>query len=387
MKQFYALFSLAFLLPAVSPAQDLAANNTPVTRNYSWNTKTDSTISRETPSRKPQQWDREEDQVNGHIGKTQLAKMKNVNEALIAILRDSCISDGTYNPLWHGEFFSEKTSPGPILKFGVHCNYTANADLGIMANDLSPLLDHLVVNNTDFLTIQPATAGYSDHQYFEYEAATGKTKYWLVTTGHNQLPYTPLSRKDYLQEARAELKNKRDQIVADLKQRMPLRPLAVQAAEKTATIDQLQRIYSGIDLQVRMRSFLNNYRSDEDYLKENISSGTAGLDHTLHIMDSLSTHLTAAELGKPAIVSVTAADFTGFEDNTGGKAMLIKMNTAYFDQNAGVEKPQFFLLSWSAGAPEPAITDLNLDKEMGATIDAAVPYLLNILLVTNSSKK
>ena len=143
MKQFSALFSLAFLLPAVSPAQDLAANTTPITKNYNWNTKTDSSISRETPSRKPQQWDREEDQVNGHIGKTQLAKMKNVNEALIAILRDSCISDGT--SIWHGEFFSEKTSPGPILKFGVHCNYTANADLGVMANDLGPLLDHLVV--------------------------------------------------------------------------------------------------------------------------------------------------------------------------------------------------------------------------------------------------
>jgi hypothetical protein len=385
MKQFYALFSLAFLLPAVSPAQDLAANNTPVTKNYTWNTKTDSSISRETPSRKPQQWDREEDQLNGHIGKTQLAKMKNVNEALIAILRDSCISDGT--SIWHGEFFSEKTSPGPILKFGVHCNYTANAHLDIMANDLGPLLDHLVVNNTDFLTIRPAMAGHSDCQYFEYETATGKIKYWLVTTAHNQLPYTPLSRKEYLQEARAELKNKRDQIVADLKQKMPIRPLTVQVAEKTATIDQLKNIYSGIDLQVRMRSFLNNYRSDEDYLKENISSGTAGLDSTLHLMDSLSTHLTAAELGKPALVSVAAADFTGFEDNTDGKAMLIKMNTAYFDQNAGVEKPQFFLISWSAGAPEPAITDLNLDKEMGATIDAAVPYLLNILLVTNSSKK
>ena len=383
MKQFSALFSLAFLLPAVSPAQDLAANTTPVTKNYSWNTKTDSSISRETPSRKSQQWDREEDQVNGHIGKTQLAKMKNVNEALIAILRDSCISDGT--SIWHGEFFSEKTSPGPILKFGVHCNYTASAELDIMANDISPLLDHLVVNNTDFLTIQPATAGSSDCQYFEYETATGKIKYWLVTAVHNQLPYTPLSRKEYLQEARVELKNKKDLIVADLKQRIPVRPLTVQTAEKTAAIDQLQRIYSGIDLQVRMRSFLNNYRSDEDYLKENIRSGTAGLDNTLHVMDSLSTHLTAAELGKPAMVSVAAADFVGFEDNTGGKALLIKMNTAYFDQNAGVEKPQFFLVSWSTGAPEPATT--GLDKEMGSTIDAAVPYLLNILLVTNSSKK
>jgi hypothetical protein len=254
-----------------------------------------------------------------------------------------------------------------------------------MANDLGPLLDHLVVNNTDFLTIQPAAAGRSDCQYFEYETATGKIKYWLVTAVHNQLPYTPLSRKEYLQEARAELKNKRDQIVADLKQRMPVRPLAVQAAEKTATIDQLKSIYSGIDLQVRMRSFLNNYRSDEDYLKENISSGTVGLDNTLHLMDSLSTHLTATELGKPAMVSVAAANFTGFEDNAGGKAMLIKMNTAYFDQNAGVEKPQFFLVSWSANASEPATTDL--DKEMGSTIDTAVPYLLNILLVTNSSKK
>jgi hypothetical protein len=385
MKQFYALLSLAFFLPAVCPAQDLVATNTPVTKNYNWNTKPDSTISREATSHQPQQWDREEDVVNGRIGKAQLAKMKSVNEALIAILRDSCISDGTYNPIWHGEFFSGKTSPGPVLKFGVQCNYTADAHLSIIANDITPLLDHLVVNNTDLLTIQPALAARSDCRYFEYGSTTGKSRYWLVTTAPNLLPYTPFTRKEYLQEARTELKNKKDRIIADLKQKMPVRPLAVQEAEKTGTIDQLKNTYSGIDLQVRMRSFLKNYRSDEDYLKENINDGTAGLDNTLHLMDSLSAHLSGEEQKKPAMVSVNAADFTGFEDNTGGKSMLVRMNASYIDQGVGVEKPQLFLVSWSANPGETAIDEL--DKEVHEKVDMAVPYLLNILLVTNPSKK
>jgi hypothetical protein len=385
MKQFYALLSLAFFLPAVCPAQDLAATNTPVTKNYNWNTRPDSTISREAASHQTQQWDREEDVVNGRIGKAQLSKMKGVNEALIAILRDSCISDGTYNPTWHGEFFSEKTSPGPVLKFGVQCNYTADAHLSIIANDISPLLDHLVVNNTDLLTIQPALAAHSDCRYFEYESTAGKSRYWLVTTAPNLLPYTPVTRKEYLQEARTELKNKKDAIIADLKQKMPVRPTAIQEAEKTGTIEQLKNTYSGIDLQVRMRSFLKNYSSDEDYLKENITDGTAALDNTLHLMDSLSAHLPGEELKKPAMVSVTAADFTGFEDNTGGKSMLVRMNTSYIDQGVGVEKPQLFLVSWSANAGETAIDEL--DKEVHEKVDMAVPYLLNMLLVPNPSKK
>jgi len=40
-----------------------------------------------------------------------------------------------------------------------------------------------------------------------------------------------------------------------------------------------------------------------------MEKGTADMDSTLHLMDSLLHHWTVKELNKPAIVSVVAAEF------------------------------------------------------------------------------
>lgn len=391
MKQFYALLALTFF-SNLSPAQDLATNS-PIKANIAWNKTSDPSVGGETPARKPQPWEKEQDRVNGSIPHSKLAKMKNSMDSLAAFLQDSCISEGPATAVWHGEYIAEKGRSGALLKFGLQCSFPGNngpqgnnaeqgnnAQLMIMANDLSLLLDHLVVNHTDYLTMQPPVAVRNDCQYFESGEANGQTngqatedakhlrsRIWLVTTGHNQLPYTAITRKEYLQEARTELDNTRLGVIADLKEKMPVRPTAVQEADKAATLDQLNHSYSGIDLQIRTRMFLKNYKSDEDYLKENTEKGTADLDSTLHIMDSLLHHLSADELGKPAMVSVQAADFRGFEDGHAGQHMLIKMNPAYFDAYLGGEKPQLFLVYWRYDPSEPMAD--GIDRQLRERFD------------------
>jgi hypothetical protein len=359
MKQFYALLLLFFLFPGISPAQDVAGNINVV----------NPLLTTEAPDPRSQLWGKEQDRVTGHISKSKLSKMKHLTEAIITFFHDSCISELPYSPIWHGEYFSVKTSSGTQMKFSVQCNfYDQKANLTIMANDISPLLDHLVVNNQVFFTIKPAVAGKNDCPYFEYtinredanegstiereESKTLRSKIWLVTAAHNQLPYIPVTRKEYLQEARMELNNIKTSLIAKMKQKMLMRSAAVQEADKKAALEQLTTMYSGTDLQVRMKMFLNNYITDEEYLKDNMDKGTADINRTLRLMDSLLNHLPPAELNKPAIVSVQAAEFRGFEDGHADK-MLIRINSGYLNPYLNVEKPLFFLVCWNYDPSEP----------------------------------
>src|SRR5260221_5329700 len=184
MKLFYVLLVLSLVFPGLSHAQYLAESNRTTTP----------LLTREVAGSANPQWEKEQDQINGHISSGKLSNMKMVTEAIVAFLHDSCISDERYTPIWHGEYFSEKTSAAAQIKFGVHCNfYEQKAKLTILANDISPLLDHLVVNNQNFLTIQPAAAVKNDYTWFTptlpnaEETKPLRSKIWLVTADNHQL--------------------------------------------------------------------------------------------------------------------------------------------------------------------------------------------------------
>src|SRR6202035_449376 len=158
----------------------------------------------ETPGVKAD-WSKDEDRVDASLSKGKLAKMKGVTNALVDFLRDSCLGAGAYSPTWHGEYYSGKNSPGTQLKFGVTCHFAEqNADLSITANDLQPLLDQVVVNGQHFMSMRIANS--SEKNVFFYtdvvgnDASAGQTKMWLVTIANGQIPFTPVTRKEYLTE-------------------------------------------------------------------------------------------------------------------------------------------------------------------------------------------
>lgn len=353
MNRFYTLI-LLFALPLLSPAQDLALNNVHPTRLA---VPTMVSVA-------ARQWVKEADQVKGSISKSQLAKMKTVTNALVAFLQESCFSNDSYSPLWHGEYFSTPGNAGPQTSFGVDCRFAPDqkAELTITANDIAPLLGHLEIGGHHFLTMDMTASVKNGGLYFEQdgteEGGSTKVRRWLITTGNDQLPYTPVTRKEYLQEARAEVTAIKNSIVADWKQRTPVRSAAIQEAEKKATIDQLNAQYSGVELQVRVRQFLHNYKTDEQYLQENTDKQTAGLDASLHLMEDLLAHSTPAELAQPAMVSVPAADFSGFEDGRTDR-MLVRVNPT----------PQVFLVEWRYDTSDAGAAEM--DRQLMEKFDGA----------------
>jgi hypothetical protein len=182
----------------------------------------------------------------------------------------------------------------------------------------------LTVNGQRYLTIK-------ESGYPKNDSAVGKF-------------YIPVTRKEYLQQAKAELTDMKNSIVEGWKLQVKVRPAAIQEAEKKANIDQLKAMYSGVDLEVRMRIYLRNYKTDEQYLKENTDKETAGPLSTLRLIDNLLAHMSATELSKPAIVSVPSPDFQGFEDGKSDN-MLIRMDAAHSDRSLSEVKEQELLVS------------------------------------------
>jgi len=356
-------FLLLFTLPFFSFAQDLADNGrltgNPATHGSATSPTTAPFLS----------WRQEEDLVNGSISKLKLSKMKGVTTTLMSLLRDSSFIGGSYAPTWHGAYLSARSSGGPLMQFGVDCHFAdQHAELTITANELQPLVGHLAVGNQQFLTMDISPAVKNGGQYFEYARMDGNVtvKRWLITTGINQLPYVAVTRKEYLQAAKIELATIKSAIITTVKEKVTVRPAAVQEAEKKAMIDQLKVMYTGLALEVRMRQYLKNYRTDEEYLKDNTDNETAAADSTMHLMDDLLAHMPATELGKPAIVSVPAIDFNGFEDGHTDK-MLVRINPTYFNGGLSDEKPQFFLVEWRYDASNAAAADI--DQQLTQNFD------------------
>ncbi len=358
-------FFLLFILPVSSFAQDFAGNNSLTGNHASCGmavTTAARTVKNSTSPTPTSTWRQEEDLVNGSISKLKLAKMKSVTTTVMNLLRDSCFIEGSYTPTWHGAYLSSRNSGSALMQFGVDCLFAdQHAELTITANELQPLLGHLAVGHQQILTMDISPAVKNGGQYFEYAGMDGNVtvKRWLITTGIDRLPYVAVTRKEYPQAVKIELAAIRGAIVSEVKDKEAVRPVAIQEAEKKATIDQLNAMYSGLALEVRMRQYLTNYRTDEQYLKDNMDKETAGVDSAMHLMDSLLAHLPATELGKPAIVSVPAIDFNGFEDGHSDK-MLVRINPTYFNGGLSDEKPQLFLVEWRYDASNAAAADIDL---------------------------
>ena len=349
MKLFY--LPLCFLLPCLAQAQMSLDNVTAFNNDGSLTPLSHSA---------PKTWVKEQDQINGRVPHSKLVKMQNETEAMISFLQDSCFSTTDFTPVWHGEY--------AIGRFGIQCrSEDSRGRLTIMSNDITPLLRYLTVNGKDFAGIRPPSGLQENCRYFTYEEEDhAQTFYWLVTPDSNQLPYIAITRREYLQEARAELTGKKNSIIADIRLKTPVRSTSIQQAEKKAALEELNNNYSGADLQVRQRLFTKEYHTDEEYLKLSIEKATASLDRTLHLMDSLSAHSTAAELDKPAMVSVDADSFQGFEDRQADRNMLVRINPAFY-ANTASDKPLLFLVSWSFDPAGPDAS--NIDRQVRDNID------------------
>lgn len=357
MKQIYALLTFVLVLPFTVPAQTIVDNVTA------------SGIIHEA-SKKAPAWEKQEDRINGRISRSNLEKMKSTTEAIAAFLQDSALSIEQYSPVWHGEYFPGNNN-SPLQRFAMSCSFIAHnenkGDLLIMANDMSPMLQSVSLNGHEYFSLKSASSTNTDCPHFELapEGKNIRLKFWVVAANNANLPYAPVTRKDYLQDAIAGLTSIKNERSDRVKEQNPIRTTAVQEAEKKAYIDHINNTYSGTEREVRMRMFLKNYQSDEDFQKEKIKEYCGGLDSSLHLMDSL-FHLPAAELNRPAMILGDVADFQGFADGIPEANMLIKPNGSFINPALSTDKPQFFVVCWRYNPADEQAAEL--DKQLTAQL-------------------
>ena len=359
MKRFYAVIfvTLAFAgfvhagEPTPAPAPKAPAPNAPASANASAraNASAPANGSVAPKASNAREWQKEDDRISGHIRAAKLAAMKNTSTGIMSLFHDSILTEGV-NPVWHGEYFPA-VNGGAQVHFGIRClfnnddNTTSDNDLTVFANDISPLVGNLTVNGNNYTTVKTAVT-VRGKQYFEFDLENNlHVKAWLITADSAALPYTPVIRREYLGEARKELEGLKDVVIADVRGKVHVRTAAEQEAEKQQMLEQLKANYSGAELEARTRVYLHNYMKDEDLVIQTIARNVAGFNTTIRLIDSLLRNSTPVQLSQPAIVSVKAEDFRGFEDGKANTTTLVRLNPAYFT-GGDEQAPKCLLVCW-----------------------------------------
>jgi hypothetical protein len=335
-------------------------------------------------------WQKEDDRLTGSISRNQLNGFKTINTGLINYLHDSCLTGEAFRPIWRGDFKAEKSGTSLSLRFGIRCRFPVPgapsddmtrpaATMSIIANDLSALTGQVAVYGKEYTSLTPSGGVRNDCPYFELASRpvfhpTEDTRgdgfphsgLWLITAGPDDLPYTVLSRKDFLGQVIASLKTNKEAMINSIKAKDQVRSQADQNAEKEKTINALAGTYTGAELEMRKRRYLEQFKSDEDILKEDIDNQTAGIDSTVSFIDGMLHRLSPATLAAPAVVPAKATEFEGFADGEEGAVQLIQPKATFIEQTSGPEKPRFFVLSLNY---DPADHTTDIGQQIAKRLD------------------
>lgn len=395
IQKHYFKACLVWLLanPLVTHAQYLTTNNTvpprmiptaiagdgdPIVKSTSARSG-DSTV-KSTPDRSSKKvvkkplapgWVKEDDRVTGSINKEMLTRLRATNASMIGYLYDTLFNGPAMHPAWHGEFMSDKSVDSMGIKYGVKCMFAGSASaedvslpgtLEITANDFSPMVRQVIVYGREYKAIAPMKGVRNQCQYFEPPFVLSNAQVaaikagrmnaphvntWLVTTRPDELPYVAMTRKEYLENVDSSLKSSKNAMIKSLKEKNPVRSQEVQDAEKQKALETLSATYSGVELQMRKRRFMENYKTDEEDQKQIIDGQTAELDSTISFVEGMLHKLSPATLGAPAYVPARATEFEGFADGEADAVMLVHLKRVFTDGTIGAESPRFFIVSYT----------------------------------------
>jgi hypothetical protein len=322
-------------------------------------------------------WQKQADYTTARLPGKLSTEMKKIVGGLASWAQQSSVDSLGCIPVWCGAYFSNKSNTFPLLRYEMRSGFYVGAAgelsaepgkesrLVITANDLSVLQQTFSINGNDYLSLPAMQQLYDGVLYNELTAEKEEgaeprqMRTWLISFA-GSLPYSLLSRREYLAAAKKEIAADKQRMKEDLQQRIPVKTALQEEAEQKREIESIGSMYSGATRDSRVRSYLASYKADSVYFKEMFSDQSAGLDADSLLLDNLLTKSPAEYLEKPAIVSVPAHDFRGFEDAKPGSRVLAKWDMSYFDKNLSLARPQFMVVSWQY---DPAdATAAGLDK-------------------------
>ena len=246
--------------------------------------------------------------------------------------------------------------------FSYYCNKNVNkllldagnADFDIWANHLGSFAeknDKFLIQNLPVYLLKKKTRDFKGFPLYEdiFNGNTGNSgTIMLMMTRLEQLPYTHVTKKQYLQKFLEE-QDKFYQVIADMNNKMPVLSDAEEEAYKKKELDRIEKNGDPVVGKERAKKyFLQNYISSKQK-KENALKESKGVyNGNCKAAKDLLSNASVAELAKPALFKDLSYDasFTGFANEKDGRELVL-LNPGYFNPKLPDNVPQFIIVLWA----------------------------------------
>ena len=209
-------------------------------------------------------------------------------------------------------------------------------------------------NENGYVPLLDMPTGKNGIYYFTLKDEFKYHKTAVLITKEDVLPFSYVTRKEFLNIRRAKLEKKRAEEMAKSAKSYTVRPKAEQEAAKQKEIADLKRDnYS----QPYIDRFLKDYQTDEQKRDAGLQRTSKYYDEPLKLINELLSNSSEKDLSQPAIIKGQDEYdvFTGFVTDDKG-VCLVKPNRAYYNKSLPKTAPQFFSVfySWSDQFPVSA---------------------------------
>lgn len=178
----------------------------------------------------------------------------------------------------------------------------------------------------------------------------------ILISRPGQLPYTPVSRKQYLL---VSLKNKEDGQKSYLESLLKM-PVWSDAEEEAYKQQQLERVAKQERNEQRKEkakaNFLRGYKTAKQRQQEDIARVEKVYQQDIKAAQDYLTNTADEELAKPAYMQNTsyASSFLKFANEKEG-LMMVQVNSHYFNNQLPAHSPQFLVVYWSWNTEKPSL--------------------------------
>src|SRR5438477_9485291 len=267
-----------------------------------------------------------------------------------------------YDCIWH--FCDFICYEGKIIG-GYPCDGTASimvtvnnfgAFLSREWADNDVLIDGQVIKSKE--TVQGSWKGYD----LMWEGGPGRELHGyrhVLIHRKGELPYTPVTRKQYLDRALIYVNKFYDKMIKSF-DLVPVRSLEEQEALKKKTIEGYEKTYAGDPKKLKsavdyyLSSYLTDQQRRDDRINKIVKQRNAELKN---IQDELEKTSKEGLLDSQAIVTGVSGIFNPgapvFSTEEEGGTMLVTENAGYIRKDLPSDVPQFIVLYWECGDSKP----------------------------------
>ena len=225
-----------------------------------------------------------------------------------------------------------------------------NADFDVWANYLDPLgekNDKFLIQNSPVYLLQKQSRDFKGFPLYEdvfIDQAVNSGSRMLIITRPGQLPYTPVTKKQYLQAFLAE-QDKVNQMFVDYNNKLPVLSDAEEEAYKQKELDRIEKNGDPVVGKERAKKyFLQNYITSKQKKENEIKERKRIYDENCKAAKDFLATASEAELAKPVYLKDYFYDyFRSFSNEKEGRELVI-LNPGYFNPKLPDYVPQFMVV-------------------------------------------